>query len=61
MISNKVLKTLEYDKILEKLRLHCGCCVSRELAEELRPLDELDDVNASLQLTEEAESYFLRT
>lgn len=61
MISNKVLKTLEYDKILSQLRSHCACCISRELADELKPCLELDDVNADLRLTSEAESYFLRT
>lgn len=57
----KTLKTLEYDKILESLRLKCGCCVSRELAGVLKPFDELDDVNAELGLTSEAETFFLRT
>ncbi|MCH5278569.1 MAG: endonuclease MutS2 [Christensenellaceae bacterium] len=61
MISEKVLKTLEYDKILKKLQTHCGCCVSRELADELRPLTELDDVYSELRLTSEAESFFLKT
>ena len=61
MITQKVLKTLEYDKILGRLAQHCGCCISRELALELRPKTELDDVNADLTLTSEAESYFLRT
>lgn len=57
----KTLKTLEFDKILEQLRLKCACCVSRELAPELKPFDELDDVNAELELTSEAESHFIRT
>ena len=61
MIAKKVLKTLEYDKILAKLKLHCGCCVSRELSEELVPQTELDDVRADLLLTREAETFFLRT
>ena len=61
MISQKVLKTLEYDKILSKLAQHCACCVSRELAQELKPKTELDDVNVDLALTREAETYFLRT
>ena len=61
MITDKVQRTLEYDKILDKLKLHCGCCVSRELAEELRPMTELDEVNSELELTAEAESCFLRT
>jgi DNA mismatch repair protein MutS2 len=60
-MNTKALKTLEFDKILALLRLKCGCCVSRELADSLRPFDELDDVNAELELTSEAESHFLRT
>lgn len=61
MISQKVLRTLEYDKILSKLVQHCGCCISRELAAELKLEVELDEVNSNLTLTSEAESYFLRT
>ncbi len=57
----KSLKTLEYDKILEQLRLKCGCCISRELAVSLRPFDEIDDVRSELELTSEAEAFFLRT
>ena len=57
----KTLKTLEFDKILAMLRLKCGCCVSRELAPELKPFDELDDVNRELDMTSEAETVFIRT
>ncbi|MBR3459661.1 MAG: endonuclease MutS2 [Clostridia bacterium] len=60
-MNSKVIKTLEYDKILDMLKLKCGCCVSRELVEALRPYDEMDDVNAELALTSEAETYFIRT
>lgn len=60
-MNEKALKTLEFDKILGMLRQKCGCCVSRELAESLRPFDELDDVTNELKLTSEAESHFLRT
>ena len=60
-MNQKALKTLEFDKILAQLRLKCGCCVSRELADSLRPFDETDDVNAELALTSEAESYYIRT
>jgi len=60
-MQKKTLKTLEFDKILEQLGQKCGCCVSRELAGELMPFDELDDVNAELDLAEEAESRFIRT
>ena len=60
-MQNKTLKTLEFDKILSQLTLKCGCCVSRELAPDIKPFDELDDVNAELDMTDEAESFFIRT
>ena len=60
-MNSKIIKTLEYDKILDMLKLKCGCCVSRELVEALRPYDEMDDVNAELALTSEAETDFIRT
>ncbi len=61
MITQKVLKTLEYDRILALLERHCGCCVSRESARELAPSTEVDEVRQLLKLTSEAESYFLKT
>lgn len=60
-MNSKALKTLEFDKMLSQLRLKCGCCVSRELSDSLRPFDELDDVTSELALTSEAESHFIRT
>ncbi|MCR5611530.1 MAG: endonuclease MutS2 [Clostridiales bacterium] len=60
-MNEKVLNTLEFNKIKAELRLKCGCCVSRELADALKPFDEPDDVRAELKLTEEAETHFLRT
>ena len=60
-MNTKTLNTLEFNKILAELKLKCGCCVSRELAESLRPFDELDDVNSELELTSEAETHYIRT
>ena len=60
-MNTKTLNTLEFNKIIAELRLKCGCCVSRELAESLKPFDELDDVNAELALTSEAETHYIRT
>ena len=60
-MTDKTLNTLEYVKILAELKKRCGCCVSRELADSLRPFDELDDVRAELELTSEAETFFIRT
>lgn len=61
MINEKTLKTIEYDRILQMLALKAGCCVSRELAERLRPVTDLDDAAAELRLTSEAESLYIRT
>ena len=60
-MNTKTLNTLEFNKIIAELRLKCGCCVSRELAESLKPFDELDDVSAELALTSEAETHYIRT
>lgn len=57
----RLYKTLEYDKILAKLKEKTMCCVGMELADELEPSNNLDDVRAALQLTEEASALFSRT
>ncbi|MBR4434618.1 MAG: endonuclease MutS2 [Clostridia bacterium] len=61
MITKRVLKALEYDTVVNSLNAHCCCCVSRELALELEPEVEEDEVKHQLKLTREAETYFLRT
>ena len=60
-MNSKSLNTLEYNKILDQLRLKCACCVSRELSGSLRPFDEIDDVRSELELTSEAETHYIRT
>ncbi|MEA5059974.1 MAG: endonuclease MutS2 [Candidatus Pelethousia sp.] len=58
---NKVLKTLEYDKIRAQLAERAQCCTGRELAAELLPSFEKETVTSALALTAEAETIFIRT
>ena len=59
-MQDKVLKTLEYDKIAEMLRAKTVTCGGEELAEALRPSGSFDEVKNSLALTAEAESMYIR-
>ncbi len=57
----RLYKTLEYDKILAKLKEKTVCCVGMELAGELEPSSNIEDVRTALQLTAEASELFSRT
>ena len=56
----KVLKTLEYDKIRELLAEKTQCCLGREQAQALLPAFAPDAAASSLALTAEAETLLLR-
>lgn len=58
---DKVLKTLEYDKIRAQLAQKAQCFAGRELAEALTPTFTREEVASALALTAEAESLYLRT
>lgn len=60
-MNDKVLKTLEYDKVLDMLMLRASCCVSRELVESMKPHCDFSAVLADLELTQEAEGFFIRS
>ncbi len=60
-MEKRVLKTLEYDKILSMLKDRSSCCVSRELVESMEPSGDFDEVERELKLTAEAETLFYRT
>ena len=60
-MQERVLKTLEYDKILDELKLRASCCIGRELAETLSPSADFDEVQRQLTLTGEAETLVYRT
>lgn len=60
-MDKRVLKTLEYDKILAMLRERASCCVSRELVDGMEPSGEFDTVERELKLTAEAETLLYKT
>ncbi len=57
----RVLKTLEYDKILAMLKERASCCISRELVDTMEPSGDFDTVERELKLTAEAETLFYKT
>ncbi len=59
-MQDKVLKTLEYDKIAEMLKANTVTCGGHELAEAMCPKGNFEDVKSALALTAEAESMFIR-
>lgn len=60
-MQERVLKTLEYDKIRDALKLRASCCIGRELADAIVPSSDFDEVNRQLALTGEAETLVYRT
>ncbi len=60
-MEKRVLKTLEYDKILAMLKERASCCVSRELVDTMEPSGDFDTVESELKLTAEAETLFYKT
>ncbi len=53
-MQEKVLKTLEYDKIAEMLKAKTVTCAGAELAEGMEPYDTFDKVKSALAFTAEA-------
>lgn len=60
-MEKRVLKTLEYDKILAMLKERASCCISWELVDTMEPSDDFDTVERELKLTAEAETLFYKT
>lgn len=60
-MEKRVLKTLEYDKILAMLKERASCCISRELVDTMGPSGDFDTVERELKLTAEAETLFYKT
>lgn len=60
-MEKRVLKTLEYDKILAMLKERASCCISRELVDTMEPSGDFDTVERELKLTAEAETLFYKT
>ena len=53
-MDSKIFHTLEYSKIIQQLLQHIATPMGERLASELVPSSELNDVQRSLQATEEA-------
>lgn len=60
-MEKRILKTLEYDKILAMLKERASCCISRELVDTMEPSGDFDTVERELKLTAEAETLFYKT
>lgn len=60
-MEKRVLKTLEYDKILAMLKERASCCISRDLVDTMEPSGDFDTVERELKLTAEAETLFYKT
>lgn len=60
-MGKRVLKTLEYDKILAMLKERASCCISRGLVDTMEPSGDFDTVERELKLTAEAETLFYKT
>lgn len=56
----KVLKLLEYDKIIEMLKEKASCCVGRELACQLVPAGQFGQIEKLLKQTSDAEAALYR-
>jgi DNA mismatch repair protein MutS2 len=59
-MQQRVLKTLEYDKMRAQLRERASCCVSRERIEAMQPANNAEEVARLLELTAEAETLVYR-
>ncbi len=53
-MDTKILQTLEYDKIIEKLLVHTHTSLSHELAASLKPASDIATIKQRLDETEEA-------
>ncbi len=54
MLDSKILTTLEYPKIIDKLTKHASTSLGKSIAEALQPETKLESVKALLQVTDEA-------
>ena len=59
-MNNKCLKTLEYNKIIDKLKTYCKTYIGKEITAKIMPCFEKSDVINLLNLTKEATSLLYR-
>ncbi|MFC4766951.1 endonuclease MutS2 [Effusibacillus consociatus] len=57
-MNQRVLRVLEYHKIIEKLINHASTNMGKELAEQLQPVSHLDEVRQALAATEEGRTVY---
>ena len=60
-MERRTLKTLEYDKIIAQLKLRAGCCISKELCDELVPCESYNAMREALDITSQAESIYMKS
>ncbi|OME83986.1 endonuclease MutS2 [Paenibacillus sp. FSL A5-0031] len=53
-MDTKILKTLEYPKIIHRLSQHAATSLGKTIAESLQPVSDLESVKQILQITDEA-------
>ena len=59
-INNKALKTLEYNKITDRLASHASSEPGIKLCRELQPMMDMDEINSALKQTSDAVSRIFR-
>lgn len=59
-MDERVLRILEFDKIIKKLSAFCACDLGREIIDELKPSSELSEVSQMLRETTDAVDFILR-
>lgn len=59
-MNSKVLKTLEYDKIIERLSRHATSDVGRRACLQLKPMNDLEEIQKALRQTTDAVSRLRR-
>lgn len=59
-MNNKALKTLEYNKITDRLASHASSEPGIKLCRELQPMKDMDEINSALKQTSDAVSRIFR-
>ena len=59
-MNNKALKTLEYNKITDRLASHASSEPGIKLCRELQPMMDMDEINSALKQTSDAVSRIFR-
>lgn len=57
-MNQRVLRVLEYHKVIEKLRNHANTALGKELVEQVQPVSNLEEVRLSLAATDEGRTVY---